>query len=51
MRSDDWEPIWIVEDRPPSFVDGPATNEEDFRRRIGEELSIGYSLYGFSFAT
>lgn len=44
MRSEDWKPIWTVENRLPSFV----TNEnlkDEFRRKEMEEFSVGASLY------
>lgn len=47
MRSEDWMPIWAVENRLPSFVNRDnETFEEEFRRTRTEEFSTGCSLWG-----
>ena len=47
IRSEDWMPIWIVENRPPSFISNEVaqTFDEEFRRMRNEEFSVGFSLY------
>ena len=46
MRSEDWMPIWTVENRSPSFIDEvPQTYGEGFQRMLTEEFSVGCSLY------
>ena len=47
MRSEDWMPIWTIENRFPSFISDevPQTFEEEFQRMRTEEFSVGCSLY------
>jgi hypothetical protein len=47
MRSEDWMPIWTVENRLPLFISDevPQTFGEEFQRMRNEEFSVGCSLY------
>ncbi|KAF8800718.1 hypothetical protein BYT27DRAFT_7342339 [Phlegmacium glaucopus] len=45
MRSENWMPIWIVENRLPSFINNEKL-EQEFERRGKEEFSTGCSLWG-----
>ena len=47
MRSEDWMPIWNVENRLPSFISDevPHTFGEEFQQLSNEEFSVGFSLY------
>ncbi|KAF8800717.1 hypothetical protein BYT27DRAFT_7199539 [Phlegmacium glaucopus] len=45
MRSENWMPIWVVENRLPSLFSNENA-EQDFERRGKEEFSTGCSLWG-----
>ena len=46
MRSEDWMPIWTIQNRPPSFISPEMqTFGEEFQRMREEEFSVGCSLY------
>ena len=46
MRSENWMPIWTVENRLPSFIREEAqTFGGDFQRKRNEEFAVGCSLY------
>jgi len=46
MRSDDWTPACVAENRLPSFVDfGSGTLGQEFEQKKREEFSTGISLY------
>ncbi|KAF8800836.1 hypothetical protein BYT27DRAFT_7245483 [Phlegmacium glaucopus] len=50
MRSENWMPIWVVENRLPSFINS-ENSEQEFERRGKEEFATGCSLWGNTPAT
>ena len=54
MRSDEWTPAWVAENRLPSFVGfGSSTFSQEFEQRAQgrDEFSSGISLYASSHFT
>ena len=46
MRSDDWAPAWVAENRHPSFLDfGGGTVGQEFEQMIHGQFSQGIALY------
>ena len=46
MRSDNWTPAWVAENRLPSFIDfGNGSFSQEFEQKKREEFSSGVSLY------
>ncbi|KAL6308530.1 hypothetical protein BKA93DRAFT_762976 [Sparassis latifolia] len=48
IRSNTWQPAWVVEGRPPSFIseDSDESPAEEFHRTEREEFSTGLALWG-----
>jgi len=49
MRSEEWTPAWVAENRLPSFVDfGNNTFGQEFEQKMRGEFEGGIALYANS---